>query len=89
MIVPLAAFKSEVETRVAFMRSLGVRHMNCGGLDLELGPAPDPAQTSAPSTPAELAEVLPDALPPDDALFWSVSGPLPSEVSDSSRPPEE
>jgi hypothetical protein len=73
----------KLEALVATMRRLGV--LKCGSVVL----GPLPTQDPGPGAAAELDLLTDDALPPDDALFWSVAGPLPSEVSDSSRPPEE
>jgi hypothetical protein len=77
---------SSVETTVALMRRLGIIKMG----SIELGPAPlvEPLEAK-PATPADLEEMLKGAPEGDDALYWSTTGPLPSEYRSSERPPEE
>jgi hypothetical protein len=73
----------KVEECVAFMRRLGIIRLG----SIELGPAPAVvAPAESPPTPEELTKGPPEG---DDALYWSVPGPLPSETRDAARPPEE
>jgi hypothetical protein len=73
----------EVIEWVALMRRLGIQKLG----SIELFPARP--SDSAPSTEKDLKDLDAGAPEGDDALFWSVAGPLPSEVRSADKPPEE
>jgi hypothetical protein len=73
----------EVERWVALMRRLGIQRLG----SIELFPAVAPASPAL--TEKDLADFDAGAPEGDDALFWSVAGPLPSEVRSADKPPEE
>jgi hypothetical protein len=73
----------KLEALVITMRRLGV--LECAGVVLGPVPVPDPGASAEVS----LDQLAATSLLPDDALFWSTSGPLPSESRDANRPPEE
>lgn len=76
---------AKMEAIVQFMRRLGIVRLG----SIELGPEPVAAAQSQPARPTDLAEMTKGMPEGDDALFWSTSGPLPSEYRDASTPPKE
>ena len=77
---------TEIAALVGTLRSLGVTRYRCEGLELELGPVPQ--APAAPVTPAEVAELAGPMPTEEDMRFWSVSGPLPSELKPTGSPQE-
>jgi hypothetical protein len=74
-----------VEAAVALMRRLGVKRLG----SIELWSETVPLEESKPATPAEIEEMLKGPPEGDDALYWSTTGPLPSEYRDAATPPKE
>lgn len=80
---------SELASVVAEMRRLGVVRYKWEGREIELTPtAPMGGQLAEPPAP-ELPDLLRGPPEGDDALFWSTTGPLPSEIRSADKPPEE
>lgn len=75
----------KIEAAVALMRRLGIKRLG----SIELTDAPAPVEDAKPATPDELAELLAGPPQGDDALFWSVTGPLPSEARSADKSPQE
>jgi hypothetical protein len=76
----------KLEALVALMRRLGVKSV--GSVELWPEAPAVPAESSA-ATDKDLDALSGGAPEGDDALFWSVTGPLPSEIADASKPPVE
>jgi hypothetical protein len=75
----------KLEKLVALMRRLGIKTAG----SVELWPDTPATVPLVPMTAAEVEALAGGEPPPEDMLLWSVDGPLPSEVSDANRPPEE
>ena len=82
-------FAFSVEERVKLMRRLGIRRLDMNGWEVELGPPPEPEVAPAVASPSDASTLMQGPPEGDDALFWSSTGPLPSEARDAAQPPQE
>lgn len=88
--------KSDLAANVKAMRDLGIKRLCLDGrgyIEIELEasclPAPIPEPAPAPTSPEDVAALTEGPPEGDDALFWSIPGPLPSEARSADQPPQE